>query len=150
MVSPQARHRFDVISARSLATSTPSSVDATVLSILSQNPAEQLSWEADASAWTIAVLTGTIADRQLATDQAVLSAVVQRAPRRALDLGCGEGCLPRTLAQRGIEVIGCARGRVPHVGATCGCAAEPGSRNARANASATRADNAAEARTSAG
>jgi 2-polyprenyl-3-methyl-5-hydroxy-6-metoxy-1,4-benzoquinol methylase len=64
------------------------------------------SWTTNAAAWTRAVREGQIASRRLATDAAVVEAVVARAPRRVLDVGCGEGWLARALAARGIEVAG--------------------------------------------
>jgi 2-polyprenyl-3-methyl-5-hydroxy-6-metoxy-1,4-benzoquinol methylase len=64
------------------------------------------SWMANAEAWTRAVREGRIASRRLVTDAAIVDAVVERAPQRVLDLGCGEGWLMRTLADRGIEAIG--------------------------------------------
>lgn len=64
------------------------------------------SWMANAEAWTRAVREGRIASRRLATDAAIVQAVVERGPKRVLDLGCGEGWLMRALAERGIETIG--------------------------------------------
>ena len=66
-----------------------------------------LSWLANAEAWTAAVRSGGIASRRLATDAAVVGAVLGRAPARVLDLGCGEGWLARALSARGVaEVVG--------------------------------------------
>ena len=64
------------------------------------------SWLANAEAWTAAVRSGGIASRRLATDEAVLGAVLERAPARVLDLGCGEGWLARALSARGVAVVG--------------------------------------------
>ena len=64
------------------------------------------SWQANAAAWTAAVRGGAIASRRLATDAAIIEAVTALAPRRVLDLGCGEGWLARALAARGIAVVG--------------------------------------------
>jgi 2-polyprenyl-3-methyl-5-hydroxy-6-metoxy-1,4-benzoquinol methylase len=64
------------------------------------------SWMANAEAWTRAVREGRIESRRVATDAAIVQAVVERNPRRVLDLGCGEGWLMRALAERGIETIG--------------------------------------------
>lgn len=47
-----------------------------------------------------------IESRALATDQAITEAVLGRAPRSVLDIGCGEGWLARALAARGIQVLG--------------------------------------------
>ncbi len=64
------------------------------------------SWNANAEAWVAAVRTGAIASRRLATDAAVMDAVLARRPRRVLDLGCGEGWLARALTAHGIESVG--------------------------------------------
>ncbi|MEM9458137.1 MAG: methyltransferase domain-containing protein [Myxococcota bacterium] len=81
----------------------------TIGSEASRSGAEQelrASWESNAAAWTAAVREGTIASRRLATDDAILDAIARLAPRRVLDLGCGEGWLTRILADRGVEVLG--------------------------------------------
>jgi 2-polyprenyl-3-methyl-5-hydroxy-6-metoxy-1,4-benzoquinol methylase len=64
------------------------------------------SWHRNVDAWTAAVRERRIESRALATDQAILDAVLGRAPHSVLDLGCGEGWLARTLAARGIQVLG--------------------------------------------
>ncbi|CAN7637642.1 class I SAM-dependent methyltransferase [Aquipseudomonas alcaligenes] len=64
------------------------------------------SWRANAGAWTDAVRGRRIESRRLATDGAMLDALVARAPQRVLDLGCGEGWLCRALAERGIATLG--------------------------------------------
>lgn len=64
------------------------------------------SWEANAAAWTRAVREGRIESRRLATDQAVLAAVLERTPSRVLDVGCGEGWLCRALGDHGIQAVG--------------------------------------------
>lgn len=64
------------------------------------------SWEANAAAWTHAVQSGEIASRRLATDDAIIRAVLRHRVRRALDVGCGEGWLARALSERGVEVFG--------------------------------------------
>lgn len=64
------------------------------------------SWIANARAWTDIVRAGGIASRRLATDAAIVRAVLARAPRRVLDLGCGEGWLARTLSAQGVTVVG--------------------------------------------
>ncbi len=63
-------------------------------------------WRVNAAAWTSAVRREEIESRKLVTDAAVVQAVLERAPRRVLDLGCGEGWLSRRLAQSGCEVVG--------------------------------------------
>jgi SAM-dependent methyltransferase len=64
------------------------------------------SWMANAEAWTRAVREGRIESRRVATDAAIVHAIVERGPERVLDLGCGEGWLMRELAGRGIEAVG--------------------------------------------
>jgi SAM-dependent methyltransferase len=64
------------------------------------------SWHDNAAAWTAAVRSGAIESRRLATDAAILAAVLDRRPRQVLDLGCGEGWLVRALAQRGVAALG--------------------------------------------
>jgi 2-polyprenyl-3-methyl-5-hydroxy-6-metoxy-1,4-benzoquinol methylase len=64
------------------------------------------SWMANADAWTRAVREGRIESRRVATDAAIVDAVVALRPKRVLDLGCGEGWLMRALAEHGIEAVG--------------------------------------------
>ena len=64
------------------------------------------SWHANAAPWTEAVRSGAIESRRLATDAAILDAVLGRRPRKVLDLGCGEGWLVRALAARGVAAVG--------------------------------------------
>ncbi len=64
------------------------------------------SWEANAGLWTEAVRSRAIASRRLATDAAILGAVLRRRPRRLLDLGCGEGWLCRAVATQVPERVG--------------------------------------------
>jgi 2-polyprenyl-3-methyl-5-hydroxy-6-metoxy-1,4-benzoquinol methylase len=64
------------------------------------------SWERNAAAWTDAVREQRIASRRAGTDAAIVDAVVRLAPSRVLDVGCGEGWLARTLAERGVDVVG--------------------------------------------
>lgn len=64
------------------------------------------SWHTNAEPWTDAVREQRIASRRLVTDRAIVEAVLARAPRSALDLGCGEGWLSRALAERGVRVVG--------------------------------------------
>lgn len=64
------------------------------------------SWDANAEAWTGAVRDGSIRSRRVTTDAAIVSAVLELSPRRALDVGCGEGWLTRALTAQGIETIG--------------------------------------------
>lgn len=64
------------------------------------------SWQQNAEAWTRTVRDGHIESRRLATDRAIVDAVLDSRPRSVLDLGCGEGWLVRALAAQGISAIG--------------------------------------------
>jgi 2-polyprenyl-3-methyl-5-hydroxy-6-metoxy-1,4-benzoquinol methylase len=64
------------------------------------------SWCHNAAAWTAVVRAGAIESRRLATDAAILHAVLDRRPRQTLDLGCGEGWLVRALAAQGLTAVG--------------------------------------------
>lgn len=64
------------------------------------------SWTANATAWTQAVRGGHIESRVLATNEAVVSAVLEQHPRRVLDVGCGEGWLSHRLAESDVDVAG--------------------------------------------
>ncbi|MQK16826.1 class I SAM-dependent methyltransferase, partial [Escherichia coli] len=47
-----------------------------------------------------------IESRRLVTDAAIIEAALALRPRRALDIGCGEGWLCRALAERGVAMCG--------------------------------------------
>lgn len=64
------------------------------------------SWIANASVWSETVRERKIESRRVATDAAVIEAVLAREPRTVLDLGCGEGWLARALSERGCSVTG--------------------------------------------
>ena len=64
------------------------------------------SWRGNAEAWARAVREGRLESRRLATDDAILQVLRQRAPRRLLDIGCGEGWLCRALAGEVGECVG--------------------------------------------
>ena len=64
------------------------------------------SWRKNAAPWTAAVRDNRIDSRVRVTNQAIVDAVVDRAPNSVLDIGCGEGWLVRALAVRGIRAIG--------------------------------------------
>ncbi|EDY37328.1 Methyltransferase domain family [Cyanobium sp. PCC 7001] len=64
------------------------------------------SWQRHAAAWTQAIREDRIESRRLVTNRAILEAVWSRAPRSALDLGCGEGWLTHRLAGHGIDALG--------------------------------------------
>lgn len=63
------------------------------------------SWESNAEAWSEAVRDGAIESRAV-TDRALLSVLERLAPRRVLDLGCGEGWLVRRLTAGGLDALG--------------------------------------------
>jgi 2-polyprenyl-3-methyl-5-hydroxy-6-metoxy-1,4-benzoquinol methylase len=64
------------------------------------------SWRRNAAPWTVAVRDGQIESRKLITNDAIIAAVLSRAPRTALDIGCGEGWLTHRLADLGVDVLG--------------------------------------------
>lgn len=64
------------------------------------------SWVANAQAWTAAVREERIASRRVATNRAIVDALLELAPRRVLDVGCGEGWLCRALASHRIDAFG--------------------------------------------
>lgn len=75
----------------------------------SPDPHEQQiirSWHSNALPWSDAIRTRSIASRRLSTDQAIIQAIVDLAPQRVLDVGCGEGWLARKLLERRIAVVG--------------------------------------------
>jgi 2-polyprenyl-3-methyl-5-hydroxy-6-metoxy-1,4-benzoquinol methylase len=71
-------------------------------------PADRLrrSWVANADAWSDAVRKDQIESRRVATDDAVLGAVLDAGPARVLDVGCGEGWLCRALAEHDVDALG--------------------------------------------
>ena len=64
------------------------------------------SWITNANAWTTAVREKHIASREQVTNQAIVQAILDLAPTRVLDVGCGEGWLCRTLAEKGLALTG--------------------------------------------
>lgn len=64
------------------------------------------SWDDNAQAWTTTVRESGIESRRVATDRAIVDAVLQRKPARVLDVGCGEGWLCRALRQHGVMCTG--------------------------------------------
>ncbi|MEO8010952.1 MAG: methyltransferase domain-containing protein [Dokdonella sp.] len=63
-------------------------------------------WLGVADPWTRAVREQRIDSRRLVTDRAIVEVVGELAPRRVLDIGCGEGWLARAMAETGIEATG--------------------------------------------
>ncbi len=57
------------------------------------------SWDRNAGNWTRAVREGRIPSRRAGTDDAIVKAIVDRKPRRLLDVGCGEGWLIRRVRE---------------------------------------------------
>jgi 2-polyprenyl-3-methyl-5-hydroxy-6-metoxy-1,4-benzoquinol methylase len=66
----------------------------------------QRSWIANAPAWRDAVRERKIDSRRVATDAAIIDAVMSLGPESVLDLGCGEGWLARELSSRDVRVVG--------------------------------------------
>jgi len=64
------------------------------------------SWRDNADAWATAVREGLIPSRRAGTDAAVIETVLDQAPEKVLDAGCGEGWLTRALAERDLQVTG--------------------------------------------
>jgi 2-polyprenyl-3-methyl-5-hydroxy-6-metoxy-1,4-benzoquinol methylase len=69
------------------------------------------SWQINASPWSRAIRSGSVASRKLVTNAAVLEAVntvigSRGEGLRVLDVGCGEGWLTRELGARGMRVLG--------------------------------------------
>lgn len=64
------------------------------------------SWRENALPWIDAVQGREIESRRLATDQAIVSAILATRPRTLLDLGCGEGWLVREMTRHGIRSRG--------------------------------------------
>ncbi len=55
------------------------------------------SWDRNAGNWTRAVREGEIPSRRAGTDDAIVTAILDRRPARLLDVGCGEGWLIRRI-----------------------------------------------------
>ena len=64
------------------------------------------SWQRTVAPWTAAVRENQIESRTLVTNRAILDAVLGRAPRSVLDIGCGEGWLVRALSEHGVRALG--------------------------------------------
>lgn len=76
------------------------------LSPSQQSELIQLSWEANAAAWTQVVRLRQIESRRVATDVAIVRLIQQYDAKRLLEVGCGEGWLARQLSESGMEVVG--------------------------------------------
>ncbi len=63
-------------------------------------------WQRNSQPWGELIEHNEIASRQLATNKAIVSAVLAGQPTRILDLGCGEGWLVRMLSAKGISGVG--------------------------------------------
>ena len=63
-------------------------------------------WTVNVDPWVDAIAGQEIASRVLATNQAIVAAVLALQPRTVIDVGCGEGWLVRALAQRGVAARG--------------------------------------------
>jgi 2-polyprenyl-3-methyl-5-hydroxy-6-metoxy-1,4-benzoquinol methylase len=76
----------------------------------SERAALERSWTTNAEAWTTAVRAQAIPSRRVATDASIVTACERvidgRRDIRALDVGCGEGWLSRTLVSLGAHVTG--------------------------------------------
>ena len=64
------------------------------------------SWDDNARAWTAIVRERQIESRRVATDQAIVDAVLRHSPGRLVDVGCGEGWLCRVLSEHGVKCVG--------------------------------------------
>ena len=64
------------------------------------------SWHRNVAPWTAAVRENRIESRALVTNRAITEAVLGRAPRTVLDIGCGEGWLVRAVGAHGVRAIG--------------------------------------------
>lgn len=76
------------------------------MTIDQQEQALAQSWDANAEAWTRAIREARVESRRLATDAAIVAAVLATQPRSVLDVGCGEGWLVREFVQHGIAALG--------------------------------------------
>lgn len=64
------------------------------------------SWRKNVGPWVRAIDEREIESRNLATNRAILEAVLRLLPRKVLDIGCGEGWLARELELHGVDVLG--------------------------------------------
>lgn len=64
------------------------------------------SWHRNVAPWTAAVRENQIESRRLATNDAIVRAIMDRKPSTMLDIGCGEGWLVRALSEHGVTGMG--------------------------------------------
>lgn len=64
------------------------------------------SWQANAHNWIATIDHNEIESRKLATNKAIEDCVVAYAPKKILDIGCGEGWLTRALRNKGLDAYG--------------------------------------------
>ena len=64
------------------------------------------SWKLNATNWIEVIESNAIESRKLATNNAIVNAVVNAQPVSVLDIGCGEGWLAKELSDRGMSVTG--------------------------------------------
>lgn len=63
------------------------------------------SWDVNAKEWITLIENQGIASRKI-TNPAILNVISQYAPKKILDMGCGEGWLTRALSSKGFEAYG--------------------------------------------
>lgn len=64
------------------------------------------SWNHNAMAWINAIQEKEIESRILITNKVIIDTIVEKKPKKVLDVGCGEGWLSRTLDNLAINVLG--------------------------------------------
>lgn len=64
------------------------------------------SWKINAARWIRAIEQNEIVSRRLATNQAIIDAILSLQPKSVLDMGCGEGWLVRALTAHHIQSAG--------------------------------------------
>jgi 2-polyprenyl-3-methyl-5-hydroxy-6-metoxy-1,4-benzoquinol methylase len=65
-----------------------------------------LAWQQNAQPWIRAIEDGEIESRLAVTNQAIIDAVLAEPTQTAVDIGCGEGWLVRSLTAHGLDVLG--------------------------------------------
>lgn len=64
------------------------------------------SWNQNAKAWLDAIQKNEIESRILTTNKIIIDTILEKEPKKVLDVGCGEGWLSRALSNLGINVLG--------------------------------------------